>query len=208
MLPEIPDLGDFIPTQTLKLESEKLPFKKNISNIKREICTHTCVQMHTSFNDPEMWDWSFVEGFVDVGILIIVCVSRIVAKKMGPCKNDLGSHHSFAIQGILIQKISQRPRAPLTDIYPYPFSRLQESESFSQWCRSPILIRIVEYPRFFPKPLQLMWGSQSRFTFYQQTSNTQLGFGNHYEIHSDEDVGSDSIQNTRNSISITAEETR
>lgn len=53
-----------------------------------------------------------------------------------------------------------------------------------------------------------MWGSQSRFTFYQQTSNTKLGFGNHYEIHSDEDVGSDSIQNTRDSIGITAEETR
>ena len=139
---------------------------------------------------------------------LLLCVSRIVTKKMGPCKNDLGSHHSFAIQGILIQKISQRPRAPLTDIYPHPLSRLQESESFSQWCRSPILIRIVEYPRFFPKPLQLMWGSQSRFTFYQQTSNTQLGFGNHYGIHSDEDVGSDSIQNTRDSISITTEETR
>lgn len=62
MLPEIPDLGDFIPTQTLKLQSEKLPFKKNISNIKREICIHTCIQMHTSFNDPEMLRLEFCGG--------------------------------------------------------------------------------------------------------------------------------------------------
>lgn len=38
---------------------------------------------------------------------LLLCVSRIVAKKMGPCEKDLGSQHSLATQGILIQKMSK-----------------------------------------------------------------------------------------------------
>lgn len=100
MLPKIPDLGDFIPTQTLKLESEKLPFKKNISNIKREICTLTHTRTHTctlALMTQRGETGVFLRALL-MWTFLLLCVSRVVNKKMGLCENDLGSHHSLDIQ--------------------------------------------------------------------------------------------------------------